>query len=396
MVRHQLPAWSPVSLGSVRAGVAARGDAGALDHLAGILRDRLGASAVALTGSGTLALGLAMRAAGRAARPRICLPAYGCFDLATAADFADAEVRLYDLEPRTLSPAPESLERALGGGADAVVVAHLFGVPVATAAVRARAAAAGAILIDDAAQGVGATVEGRPAGAGGQLGVLSFGRGKGRTGGRGGALLAFEPEIGARIGSLVSGAGRPPAGGFGEALKLAAQWLLGRPGVYAIPASIPWLRLGETLYHQPPSVEPLSRFAAGVLLHGIQAVEEENRVRAASAERWTEALAGLAGIERVEPPLGSGPGWLRYPVIVEPELVAVLSTPAFRRLGVMPGYPKTLAALEGFEGRLGAIDTAAFPGAALLAGRLFTLPTHSRVRPRDREALLGAIRSVAR
>ena len=68
----------------------------------------------------------------------------------------------------------------------AVVVAYLYGIPFDTAPVRAAAGAVGAWLIEDAAQGAGASFRGRALGAFGDLSMLSFGRGKGVTAGRGG------------------------------------------------------------------------------------------------------------------------------------------------------------------------------------------------------------------
>ena len=74
------------------------------------------------------------------------------------------------------------------------MVVHLYGVPADPEPVRAALAGAGAVLIEDAAQGAGASLRGRPLGGFGDLSVLSFGRGKGNTAGRGGALLApWEP-----------------------------------------------------------------------------------------------------------------------------------------------------------------------------------------------------------
>src|SRR2546430_1767377 len=51
------------------------------------------------------------------------------------------------------------------------------------------ATAAGVGVIEDAAQAVGAVVNGRPAGSWGDVGVLSFGGSKLLTAGRGGAIL---------------------------------------------------------------------------------------------------------------------------------------------------------------------------------------------------------------
>ncbi len=69
-----------------------------------------------LTDSGTTALTLAIRAAQRIRPGPVSLPAYCCYDLATAADGAGADVLLYDLDPLTLGPDWSSFERTLGRG----------------------------------------------------------------------------------------------------------------------------------------------------------------------------------------------------------------------------------------------------------------------------------------
>ena len=140
------------------------------------------AQQVVLTDSGTSALLLAIKVA---VPPNgiVALPAWGCYDLATAAEGADVRVALYDVDPHTLAPDPESLRGALALGAQGIVIAHFYGVPVDMEAVKRTADAAGATVIEDAAQAIGATWRGRPVGSNGALGVLSFGRGKGLNGG---------------------------------------------------------------------------------------------------------------------------------------------------------------------------------------------------------------------
>jgi len=87
------------------------------------------ASVGILTDSGTSALRLALSAAADAGRLPVAMPAYSCYDLATAAIGADVPVLLYDLDPLTLEPDEASLTQALEAGARTLVVAHLFGRP---------------------------------------------------------------------------------------------------------------------------------------------------------------------------------------------------------------------------------------------------------------------------
>ena len=178
---------------------------------------------------------------------------------------------MYDVDPGTLSPDLDSLTAALTAGARLVVVTSLYGVPVQWRAVLECAAAVGAAVIEDAAQGFGASWLGRPLGSLGAVSVLSFGRGKGWTGGRGGALLAR----GRAPPSAANGNG---AGLWREVEVLAlaaAQWAFARPAAYGLPAALPWLGLGETRYRDPVAPRPLPRAAAGLLLRGFPDAQRE-------------------------------------------------------------------------------------------------------------------------
>ena len=75
------------------------------------------------------------------------------------------------------------------------------------------------------------------------------------------------------------------------------------------------------------------------------------------------------------------PGWLRLPLLPNVPRDAVL-TEDLLRLGAAPAYPAALATLEPFRRRV-TNPADDMPGAALLAERLITLPTHSRLEPGD-------------
>lgn len=385
------PVASPLTAGAIARG-AASGlglDGGWAVREVTMWLDGLGVQGALRTDSGTSALTLALRAAAPAL---VALPAWGCYDLATAADGADVPVWLYDLDPRTLGPADGAIEAALAAGAGVVVLAHFFGVPVDVPRVRRLADAAGALVVEDAAQGAGMTIAGRPAGAHGSLGVLSFGRGKGITGGRGGALLAGDArglDLLARA-RAACGAGTR---GAAELPALVAQWLLARPSLYALPAALPWLRLGETVYHPPVPPRAQSACSAGVLAATLPLAAGETRRRRAHAAVLLPLLA-QAGLAVPASPAGSEPGWLRLPASFSSAAARARHLAAGRALGVMPGYPMPLARLDGFRGRVRNAGED-FPGASALADRLVTLPVHGGVGAHDLERLRRWIAATA-
>ncbi|HXC25876.1 MAG TPA: DegT/DnrJ/EryC1/StrS family aminotransferase, partial [Gemmatimonadaceae bacterium] len=263
--RRQLPVASPIPTSAMlRAwGAMLSPASGVMGAVTRLIAERFQAKTVALTDSGTSALVLALRLA--ASGGTVALPAFACLDLIAAARYAGVRVQLYDVEPQTLSPDLSSLRRMLAEGrVDAVVVAQLYGFPVDIPGVREVLTPYGIPLIEDAAQQAGATLGGRRTGTFGDLTVLSFGRGKGTTAGNGGALLAlserFRDPVAAVAERLPS-----PGRGAGDIVGATASWILGRPSVYAIPASIPALHLGETVYHEAHEPESLSLGGATLL-----------------------------------------------------------------------------------------------------------------------------------
>jgi hypothetical protein len=364
------------------------------------LADRLGrdfdAGAVGLYGSGTQAL----RAAIALARRRIgaetvALPAFTCFDVAAAAVAAGAKIALYDVDPDTLSPDMDSLRGALDRGALIVVVTPLYGYPVDWEAVAAEATRAGAVVIEDAAQGHGAKWRGRPVGSFGPVSVLSFGRGKGWTGGSGGALLLRGEWIDAQEEP-------PPAGALVEGrvlVQLCAQWLLGRPELYAIPAAIPWLQLGETVYRDVHEPRSLAQAAAGSLAAHREASDREAAARRENARALLAGLPSGVAVRPVRALPGATPGYLRLPLRLVHGLRGLARPSQALRLGLAPSYPTTLTEIPQVREHLTATGRGkgeAWPGGEALARTLVTAPTHSLTTPGVRQALLDVLGAAAK
>jgi dTDP-4-amino-4,6-dideoxygalactose transaminase len=384
--RHQLPVSSPIALRALAGGALAalRGDTSHHEALASLLARRFGARAAALTDSGTSALVLALRlAVGEGGT--VAFPAYACIDLAAAALRAGVRVRLYDVDPHTLSADLDSAARALDRGARALLAVHLYGHPTDVPALAALAAGRGATVIEDAAQGAGGTLGSVPLGGFGPLTVLSFGRGKGTTGGGGGALLAIGGEWEARVREAAARLG-PASAGWRELAGAAAQWSLGRPAIYGIPASIPALRLGEMVYHAAGEPAPLARAAARLTCGAYAALDADVATRRSHARALRDAARGTA-VHIVEPLAGGESGWLRAPALVRQ------AAPVSPRLGVLRAYPRTLFEMEELRPALEA-DEGEHPGALLLRERLVTLPTHALLRPPDIEAITAWMYSL--
>jgi perosamine synthetase len=382
--RVQPPAYTPIPLGAFPAAVlaAARVVRDPRAELAAELCVEYSARDAVLCGSGTEALRLAIEAVARAnGAHRVALPAFSCYDVAAAAVGAGVEIALYDLDPDTLGPEPESFAAALAAGAGAAVVAPLFGLPVDWPGLAAIARSHDATLIEDAAQGFGARFEGRPLGSFGAVSVLSFGRGKGWTGGAGGALLLRDDQVPATAAA--------PALADARAIAASAvQAAVGGPRMYWLPLAIPGLRLGETVYHDAPPARAMPRAAAAALRRARGAAIREAVARRAAAAAYRAALDGKSQVCMPAVIAGGEPGWLRFPVRIGGGLRSLDVTRAVR-LGAAPVYPMPLAGLAQLRGRV--VGRTEWPGAATLVREMFTLPTHSRLEPAERHELVRIV-----
>ncbi len=389
ILRRQLPVYSPISFTSLISGwsaVVSSSSERATTKVTSVITAEFAADEILLTDSGTSALMLAIRdICETRSEQLIALPAYGCYDLATAADGAGADVALYDVDAHTLGPDLESLTSVLRRGPAAIVVAHLFGVPVDMNAITRIADQNSVSLIEDAAQGHGGAFDGAPLGSFGSLAILSFGRGKGMTGGGGGALLchdALGSEIVRRSAAVIDPASR----GSRELLAATAQWILARPPIYGLLASIPFLNLGKTIYRTPQPATMISKTASNVLAANWNSFEAEALRRRRAGMCLTDTINTFVGAEAIALPPRSRPGHLRFPVLVSQELRHYFDSSIAKRLGVMPGFPQSLADLPGFGDRCVNCEHG-FPGARCLAEQLFTLPTHGKLTVTDTRRL---------
>ena len=390
--RRQPPVYSPVTFPSIwRAAVrAVRPASEPTAALGRWLTREYSAAAAVLFGSGTQALQVALRLALRRVHgSAVGLPAFTCFDVASAAVGVDAHIVLYDLDPATLAPDLDSLARVMERGVRVAVVSPLYGFPVDWEAIESVLAHYGGVGIEDAAQGFQARWRGRSVGSFGPISVLSFGRGKGWTGGVGGALLLRGDASRDDLETL-----QPEYAGWAAELRvvvlLLAQWALGRPGWYAIPAAIPWLELGETIYRDPTSPRAATRAAAACLERSRDAAEQEAAVRRANGLALLHALRRGSDAVTIKPLPGAAASFLRLPVRLSRGLAGFSEPARARRLGILRAYPSVLAELPQVSARMDGAG-GRWPGAADLARTLFTAPTHSRLSTSEYQEMVGLL-----
>jgi dTDP-4-amino-4,6-dideoxygalactose transaminase len=141
---------------------------------------------------------LALRALRIEAGAEVALAGYDFSGNFRAVEAVGARPVLVDIEPHTWCLDMESLAAAVGPETKAVIVSHLHGGLADMRAITTFSRKRGIAVVEDACQTPGGHVQGRMAGAWGDVGVLSFGGSKLLTAGRGGAIVTNDPHVAQR------------------------------------------------------------------------------------------------------------------------------------------------------------------------------------------------------
>lgn len=147
---------------------------------------------VLLVHSCTAALELSAILAGVGPGDEVIMPSYTFVSTANAFVLRGATPVFVDVEPDTLNVDPAAIDAATTDRTRAIVPVHYAGVGCRMDEIGAIADNIGAAVIEDAAQGVMARLEGRPLGALASLGAISFHETKNVTCGEGGALIVAD------------------------------------------------------------------------------------------------------------------------------------------------------------------------------------------------------------
>jgi len=351
------------------------------------IRRHFGVSHAFLVSSGTAALTLTLAALkSRSPRTGVVIPAYTCFSVAAAVVKAGLRPVLCDIDPATFDFDHVLLEQTLKSDTLCVVAHHLFGIPSDIERLRTLCHRRGVTVVEDAAQAMGADLDGRPLGTLGDVGIFSLGRGKNITCGSGGIIVTNCAPTAAAIEWYHR---RLPAASAGDVLRELARLVFMtvfiRPKLYWLPAALPFLRLGQTLYPTDITVKRLSGMQAGLLRDWQRRLTRSNRSRAETASDLSRRL-------RLPLPHGPRP-YLRLPILAATpaERQRLYARSQERGLGLSVAYPTPINEIPDIRA---VFNGARFPSARRVAESLVTLPTHHWLSEEDKRAITELCQEV--
>ena len=270
--------------------------------------------------SGTAGLHLSLLIQGIGAGDEVIVPSFAFVAVANVVLQVGATPVFAEIDAEFLNLDPNSVEQAVTSRTKAILVVHTFGVPARMAELKEIARRFGLALIEDACEGLGATLHGQRVGAMGDVAVLGFYPNKQITTGEGGAVLTCSPDHACRLRSLRN-QGRIPGAdwldhnepGFNYRLS-EMNCALGRAQLRRLPEFLALRRAAAERYDQLllqfPEIErprlawPGSEISWFVYVMLLPANVDRDHVRTVMAAR------GIA-TGRYFPPIHLQPVWRR-------------------------------------------------------------------------------------
>jgi perosamine synthetase len=334
-----------------------------------LLAEAVGVKHCVACSSGTAAIQMALAALELPAGARVALPDLTFPATINAVLLAGLEPVLLDVDPGTYNLRADEVEALLADAPPAVLLpVHQFGLPAPLAGLLDAAAAAGTVIVEDAACALGSSldVNGRavPAGAIGAMGCFSFHPRKVITTGEGGAVTTNDAALAERLRLLRNhGMVRPDDG---PATFVRAGWNFRLSELHAAVGVVQMGRL-------PGLLEDRARIAAGY-------------------ERRLRPMEGR-GLSLPTVPPGATPNWqsyvVRVPEGVDQDAVAqglvqrgVQCTISAQALHLEPAYRDLPAAQR------------ALPGAEDARRRGLSLPVASGLTDEELDVVAEALSDV--
>lgn len=360
---------------------------------------------VQLECSGTAAMVVALHAMHRLRpeRDEVIVPAWTCPLVVFAILRAGLKPRLCDVAPAHFDLDHAQLPTLCGPRTLAIVPTHLAGRVADVHGALRIARVHGAFVLEDAAQALGATLEGRSIGLIGDAGFFSLAVGKGLTTYEGGVLVSRDTTLREAMAQSHRELVRPsPRWALQRALELLGYGVFyrpsllslayGRPLRHALAANDPVAAVGDDFGPDIP-MHPLGRWRQAVGARGLGRLRAFVELTRRQAHRRIETLRGLPGIS-VQTDAHNARGVWPFLLVTLPDEArrdAALAQLWTAGLGVSRLF---IHVLPDYSYLRGVLNNDPLPNARAFAARSLTITNSPWLRDDDFARIVATLRQV--
>ena len=401
MSRHIAPAGTPITPGDLA--VWTRNLVSFKDSIQNfkeMICERYGVRYCFFVASGRSALYIllkTMREMSDNGKNEVIMPSYTCFSVPSSVARAGLKIRVIDIDPETLDYDLEILSSQDFSNVLCILSSNLYGIPNDLTAINRLAQENGVMLIDDAAQCMGGTISGRYSGTFGDAGIFSLDKGKTITTIQGGIIVTNSRQLASRLNTVITSLPSPSiARTVSYALKILIYSMFLKPNLYWLPAGLPFLELGGTLYTTDYPVEGYSMVLGAMGRRLFEKIDEINRARVRNAETIKDGIKGLDAVRHTTVAEHINPVYLRLPLLARDSEVrdALLNKLNVKHLGASASYPHSVIDISEIRPIINLEKSTAQKGREL-SRHIITLPTHPYVTDNDTETMIDTIRSFS-
>ena len=352
------------------------------------------------------ALYLILQCLNLAPHSKVMIPAWTHHSIPATIIAAGLQPYLVDIRQGSWVMGPETIRDEDWEGVSAIIITHMYGCPAPAEELTAIAKSKNIIVIEDCAQGFGATINGKKAGSFGDAAIFSFALTKNFTT-LGGGMAVFQNQHLAEVAALRMEDSyiAPSSSVYPQIFKAAAMWAgtttLGFTASAYVLLSIGWSFLGKDALHSmfedsintnaPDISFKPSPAQASLGRRLLNWAEEQNALRTQNGKKLIELFkqADLPGLLIPEYPDYGESVFNSFVVghIENEKLARQLSS---HGIDTSPGYLKPVQQIPIFSDSVS--YTSKLTNTNLLARVQLHLPIYPRLKEKDLERIVESCR----
>jgi perosamine synthetase len=332
-----------------------------IDRFEAMIAERVGAPYAVALSSGTAGLHLLCRIAGIGPGDEVITSPVSFVASANCFILEGGKPVFADVDPRTLNMEPAAVEAAITERTKAIVAVDMFGYPCELDELRAIAARHGLLVIEDAAEALGAVYKGQPIGSHGPSAVFGFYPNKQITTGEGGVVVTHSDEVRRQLVSLRNQGRSYEGGGWFHHVQVGLNYR--------------WTDI-----------------QAAIGVAQLEKLDEILALRRAAAERYSELLADVDVTPLVADDADHERSWFVYVVQVAPDVDRDGVMDALRADGISTAEYVPCVHLQPYMRELYGCSEGDCPVAEDASRRTLALPFHTGIDEADQERVVDTLR----